>query len=91
MPQAPGPQAPLVKASIISANGLVVDIKDKPARLVVKHQPIKAVGWLVSKIIAFPVADRSLLKKVKKGDNIHFDVRFEGQKYTIVDVEKLKK
>ncbi|MDR1084958.1 MAG: copper-binding protein [Deltaproteobacteria bacterium] len=69
---------------------MVVGIKDKPARLVIKHQPIKAVGW-TSKTKDFPVADRSLLKNIRKGDQIRFDIRFEGQKYTIIDIEHFKK
>jgi Cu/Ag efflux protein CusF len=86
-PQAPGPATPKVKASVFSSTGQVVAVLPRQAQLIVRCNPLKAVGWR-SLTRKFPVADRNLLKSLKKGDQIEFDVRFEGQKYTIVDIDK---
>ncbi|MDR2142388.1 MAG: copper-binding protein [Deltaproteobacteria bacterium] len=88
-PQAPGPLTPPVKASILKVEGLALEIKVGQARLLVKCDPLKAVGWPM-RILDLPVTDRALLKKIKKGDRIKFEVRFAGPKFEIVDIEKIK-
>ncbi|MDR1394833.1 MAG: copper-binding protein [Deltaproteobacteria bacterium] len=87
--QAPGPLPPPVKPLILSVLGLVLEKKEKKALLTVKHLPLKAVGW-PGQVRDFPVADRKLFQKVKRGDKIRFDLRLEGQKYTIVHIENFK-
>jgi Cu(I)/Ag(I) efflux system protein CusF len=87
-PQAPGPVSPKVKATIFPSSGQVVDILPFQMRLIVKCAPLKALGWLRADR-NFPVADKSLLESLKKGDRIDFDLRFEGEKYVIVDIDKI--
>ncbi|MDR0549211.1 MAG: copper-binding protein [Deltaproteobacteria bacterium] len=86
-PQAPGPAQPLVKATIFPSTGQIVAIWPDKARLVIRCNPLKAVGW-TSRTREFSVVDQKLLKSLKKGDRVKFDLRFEGQKYIIVDIDK---
>ncbi|MDR1607303.1 MAG: copper-binding protein [Deltaproteobacteria bacterium] len=86
-PQARGPQSPQVKASIITVIGQALAVNHLGSRLIIKCAPLKAVGWDKT-ILDFPVANPNQLKKIKKGDRVKLDVRFQGQKYVVVDIEK---
>jgi Cu/Ag efflux protein CusF len=75
-------------ARIYSTEGQVLEIDPGNNRIVVEHGPIPQVGW-EAMTMGFQVYDPSLLKGLKTGDKIRFDIRFQGQNYQIVDLEIL--
>ncbi|MDR1871704.1 MAG: copper-binding protein [Deltaproteobacteria bacterium] len=86
-PQAPGPSQPQVKATILSTSGQVLAIRPDTASVVLKCNPLKALGWKVESR-EFSVVDLKLLKTLKKGDRVKFDLRFDGKQFVIVDIDK---
>jgi Cu/Ag efflux protein CusF len=72
---------------IYSTDGVIEGIDAGGARFVVSHGPIPQVGW-EAMTMGFRVADPSLLEGLAVGDKIRFDIRFQGQQYHVVGVEK---
>ncbi|WP_050478411.1 copper-binding protein [Herbaspirillum rhizosphaerae] len=57
--------------------GVVKDIDTKQNTIILSHQPIKELNWSAM-TMAFKVSDEKLLKGVKVGDQVSFDLKGSG-------------
>lgn len=74
--------------------GKVVDVDMKSGHVTLSHEPIKDLGW-PSMTMGFKVKDYKELRKLRKGDEVEFDLKAEVQEkpdrpaqYMIEHVEK---
>lgn len=74
--------------------GIVVDVDMKSGHVTLSHEPIKDLGW-PSMTMGFKVKDYKELRKLRKGDEVEFDLKAEVQEkpdrpaqYMIEHVEK---
>ncbi len=70
-----GMKAPAAKFG--KGMGVITAIDTRTARLTIKHGPIPAVGW-PAMTMAFKADPPTLLKGLKVGQKIGFDVKVQG-------------
>ncbi|MBW3558542.1 MAG: copper-binding protein [Proteobacteria bacterium] len=61
-------------AAKVKATGVVKGVDAKTNTITVAHDPITALGW-PAMTMSFKVASPSLLKGLKAGDRVRFDLR----------------
>lgn len=72
------------------ADGEVTKIDESASKITIKHGPIKKLEMDEGMTMVFRVEDPAMLKTVKPGDKIKFDVeRVKGQ-FTVTKIEKAK-
>ncbi len=72
------------------ADGEVTKIDESASKITIKHGPIKKLEMDEGMTMVFRVEDPAMLKTVKAGDKIKFDVeRVKGQ-FTVTKIEKAK-
>lgn len=69
------------------ATGVVTGVDDKMGMVTIKHGPIPAVGW-PAMTMSFKAMPTTLLKGVKAGDNVAFDVKVQGSSNEITALKK---
>ncbi|WP_050464673.1 copper-binding protein [Herbaspirillum autotrophicum] len=57
--------------------GIVKDIDTRQNTIVLAHQPIKELNWQAM-TMAFKVSDGRILKGIKAGDQVSFDLKGSG-------------
>lgn len=67
--------APAAKTG--TGTGVITAIDAKAAKITIKHGPISAVGW-PAMTMPFSASTPALLKGLKVGQKISFDVKIEG-------------
>lgn len=70
----------------IVGKGVVVSVDKAAAKITLKHEAITAIGW-GAMTMDFKVTDKSVLGKVKKGDQIEFTLIKRGQEYLISNIK----
>ena len=75
-------KAPLATAEVVS-----VYAKDK--RLLLNHGPIPSLG-MGAMTMEFALADRTMLRRLKKGDQVRFSARQVADDYRITHIEVVK-
>lgn len=70
----------------IAGKGLVVSVDKAAAKVTLKHEAIPAIGW-GAMTMDFKVTDKSVLDKVKKGEQIEFTLIKRGQEYLISNIK----
>jgi Cu(I)/Ag(I) efflux system periplasmic protein CusF len=71
-------------------NGQVTKIDGSAGKITLKHGPIKKLDMDEGMTMVFRVQDAAMLKEVKVGDKVKFDVdRVNGQ-LTVTKIEKSK-
>ncbi|HTB22573.1 MAG TPA: copper-binding protein [bacterium] len=81
------PRAALA-AELFHGRGVVIEIKDKGAVLVIEHEDIP--GLMKAMTMPFELADPSLSKGVKVGDTIRFTLEHKGHFWPIIALKKTK-
>lgn len=72
------------------ADGEITKIDESASKITIKHGPIKKLDMNEGMTMVFRVEDPAVLKTVKAGDKIKFDVeRVKGQ-FTVTKIEKAK-
>ncbi len=83
----------LSKASVAQSaifSGQVIKIDESAGKITLKHGPIKKLDMEDGMTMVFRVQEPSMLKQVKVGDKVKFDVdRINGQ-ITVTKMEKSK-
>jgi Cu(I)/Ag(I) efflux system periplasmic protein CusF len=85
---APASSAPAgAKAPLATAEVVGVYVKDK--RLLLNHGPIPSLG-MGAMTMEFALADRTMLRRLKKGDQVRFAARQVADDYRITHIEVVK-
>lgn len=69
--------------------GVVKDIDTKQNTIILAHQPIKELNWSAM-TMAFKVSDEKLLKGVKVGDQVSFDLKGSGMSPVVTAIRPAK-
>lgn len=79
---------PVAAEKMPRGRGKVVEVDAKTGKLILDHEPIKALGW-PSMTMGFKVKDNKQLDKLKVGDAVEFDLKADEQEqYMIEHLEK---
>jgi Cu/Ag efflux protein CusF len=81
-------QATMAQAQKV--DGQVTKIDEPAGKITIKHGPLKAFDMEDGMTMVFRANDPAMLKAVKAGDKVKFDVdRVNGQ-FTVMKIEKAK-
>ena len=72
-------------------DGEVTKVDESAGKISVKHGPMKKFDMEGGMTMVFRAGDPSMLKQVKPGDKIKFDVDKVSGQFTITKIEKQKK
>ena len=70
----------------ISGIGTIVSTNASAGSVILKHEPIPALGW-PKMTMQFKVKNKSQLDKLKKGDKVAFQLEQSGQEYVISNIQ----
>jgi Cu/Ag efflux protein CusF len=70
----------------ISGTGTVVSANAAKGSIILKHEPIPALGW-PKMTMQFKARNKTQLEKLKKGDQVEFQLEKSGQEYAISDIQ----
>jgi Cu/Ag efflux protein CusF len=76
-------------ALALDGKGEVTKVDDAQGKLTIKHEPIKKFD-MDAMTMVFRAADPAMLKSVKPGDKISFDVDKVNGQFTVTKIEKAK-
>jgi len=77
-------------AQSVTANGEVKKIDAAAGKITIKHGPIKALDMEDPMTMVYRVQDPEMLKQVKAGDYVNFDVDRANGALTITKIQKTK-
>ena len=77
-------------AQTATANGEVKKIDQSADKITIRHGPIKAFDMENPMTMVYHVTDPAMLKKVKVGEQVQFDVKHENGAFTITKIQKAK-
>jgi Cu/Ag efflux protein CusF len=80
------PETPATASPIIGV-GKVVAVDIPSANLRLDHQPIPALGWM-GMTMTFIAADPAILKDIKVGDTVAFEIKSKTESGIITKVQK---
>jgi Cu(I)/Ag(I) efflux system protein CusF len=75
-------------AQSATANGEVKKIDAAAGKITIKHGPIKAFDMEDSMTMVYRVKDPTMLKSVKVGDKVKFELDHEAAGYTVTKIQK---
>lgn len=81
------PNAVLAQSSMI--NGQVTKVDESAGKITIKHGPIKKFD-MDGMTMVFRAQDQAMVKAVKAGDKIKFDVDKVNGQMTVTKIEKAK-
>jgi Cu(I)/Ag(I) efflux system protein CusF len=70
----------------IVGKGMVISVDKAAGKVKLQHEAIPAIGWSAM-TMDFKVTDKSVLDKVKKGEQIEFTLIKRGQEYLISNIK----
>src|ERR1035437_7097360 len=80
----------LAQAQTGLVEGVVTKIDESAGKITIKHGPLKKFDMDEGMTMVFRAQDPAMLKAVKAGDKIKFDVdRVNGQ-FTVTKIERMK-
>jgi Cu/Ag efflux protein CusF len=85
--------AAMASASFASQHfvtGKVTKVDAAAQKLTIRHGPLKKFEMDDGMTMVFRVKDPSMLKQVKAGDDIRFDVERINGAFTVIELEKAK-
>jgi len=80
------PAATTASQKNIVGKGTVVSVDKAAGKVKLQHEAIPALGW-GAMTMDFKVTDKSMLDKVKKGEQIEFTLIKRGQEYLISNIK----
>jgi Cu/Ag efflux protein CusF len=75
-------------ADSATATGKVQKIDNATSKVTIKHGPIKALDMPDPMTMVYPVKDPAMLKAVKTGDNVTFDLDHGDSGYLVTRIQK---
>lgn len=82
--------ADTAEASIVSATGMVVQVKAEQGRVKINHDPIPALDW-PQMTMYFRVKDKAVLEGIVAGDKVRFELEKGATGLVIMRMEKAAK
>jgi Cu/Ag efflux protein CusF len=76
-------------ALALDGKGQVTKIDEAQGKMTIKHEPIKKFD-MDAMTMVFRAADPAMLKSVKAGDKVQFDVDKINGQFTVTRIEKSK-
>jgi Cu/Ag efflux protein CusF len=77
-------------AQSATADGEVTKIDEVAGKITIRHGPIKAFDMEDPMTMVYRVKEPAILKTVKVGDKIKFDVDRENGAFTVTKMQKIK-
>ena len=71
-------------------NGEAKKIDESAGKITLKHGPTKSLGMDEGMTMAYRVKDPAMLKQVKVGDKVRFEVENADNGYTVTKIQKSK-
>ena len=71
-----------------NVDGTVTKVDEPAERLTIRHGPVKEFGMDEGMTMVFRAAEPAMLKVVKAGDHVKFDVERRGGQFTVTRIEK---
>jgi Cu(I)/Ag(I) efflux system protein CusF len=71
-------------------DGQVMKVDRSAGKITLKHGPIKKLGMDQGMTMVFKAQDPAMLKAVKSGDKVKFDVDQVNDQFTVTKIEKAK-
>lgn len=71
-------------------NGEVKKIDEGAGKITLKHGPAKSLGMDEGMTMVYRVKDPAMLKQVKAGDKVRFEVEELAGSYTVTKLQKSK-
>ena len=81
---------PLPAAAQALVDGQVTKVDASAEKITIRHGPIKKFDMNDGMTMVFRVGDPAMLKQVKAGDKIKFDVERVNGQFTVTRIEKAK-
>lgn len=69
--------------------GMVKKVEREAGRVTIAHEPIQSLRW-PAMTMKFTVADKSLLKDIRPGMKVDFELRRMGSNYKITQITATK-
>jgi Cu(I)/Ag(I) efflux system periplasmic protein CusF len=82
-------QAAVAQSSLI--DGQVTKVDQSAGKITIKHGPIKKLGMDEGMTMVYKAQDPAMLKSVKPGDKVKFDVEDVNGQSTVTKIEKTKR
>jgi Cu(I)/Ag(I) efflux system protein CusF len=82
-------QAAVAQPSLI--DGQVTKVDQSAGKITIKHGPIKKLGMDEGMTMVYKAQDPAMLKSVKPGDKVKFDVEDVNGQSTVTKIEKTKR
>ena len=75
-------------AESATADGQLQKIDSAAGKVTIKHGPIKELDMPDAMTMIYRVNDRAMLKAVKAGDNVKFQLDHDSSGYVVTHIEK---
>ena len=75
-------------AASATANGEVKKVDAAAGKITIKHGPIKALDMDDPMTMVYRVKDSAMLKSVKVGDKVKFELDQDSNGYTVTKIQK---
>ena len=82
-------QAAVAQSSLI--DGQVTKVDQSAGKITIKHGPIKKLGMDEGMTMVYKAQDPAMLKSVKAGDKVKFDVEAVNGQSTVTKIERAKR
>ena len=89
MPTAGMPMAHGTEEQMHQGHGTVKKVDMETGRVTINHEPIQSLHW-PAMTMSFMVADKSLLKDIRPGMKVDFELRKMGTNYKITHLTAAK-
>lgn len=82
------PQTAIAQAELV--NGQVTKIDESAGKITIKHGPLKKFDMDDGMTMVFRAQDPAMLKAVKAGDKVTFEVDRVNSQFTVTRIQKAK-
>jgi Cu/Ag efflux protein CusF len=73
-----------------NVNGTVTRVDEPAEKITIRHGPLKEFGMDDGHTMVFRAAEPAMLKLVKAGDRVKFDVERVNGQFTVTKIEKAR-
>lgn len=85
-----GQEGAVAPAAVVSATGVVQQVKPEQGKVKINHEPIPALDWPPMSMY-FRVKDKTVLEGIGAGDKVRFDLEKDARGLAITRMEKVAK
>jgi Cu(I)/Ag(I) efflux system periplasmic protein CusF len=81
---------PTLAQSSSLVRGQIIDVDQSAGEVTIRHGPIKKLGMNHGMTMVFRAKEPTMLKRIKAGDRVKFDLQILNGDYSISRIEKVK-